>query len=348
MMMTTRMIGTATVMALLCGASLHAQTAAPAAPVDAVAFDPGAVNRAFSRLAEHERFVVQERLQRRGFYKGAVDGLTGPGTRDAIRQQAAAVVAAGEQVHLDTAEGARAFLSGLLPLPPEERPEGDAFFGTWDCQGGAWIYGYDGFTNGAGTDPLPYMAIQKLTPGMYAILYMDGYQTALLDVTSTTMTWFSPESGDSFDCRRVSAPPPRPGVGAAEQPQVREQIEAAPPAPPAVNAAAPSQPETKPRPTPVAPTSETIAWPFEGSWSCLSETFGSGPMAFSFGPDSVTVPAIGSTVGYADVAMIGGRETAYLVDLMDGQQAALVELEAERAILFAAGTLFDCAREAQQ
>lgn len=344
-MMMIRMMGTAAVMALLCGASLHAQTATSAAPVDAVAFDPDAVNRAFSQLAEHERFVIQERLQRRGFYQGTVDGLTGPGTRDAIQQQAAAVVAAGEQVHLDTAEGARAFLAGLLPFPPEELPEGDAFFGTWDCQGSAWTYGYDGFTNGAETDPLPYMAIQELTPGIYAILYMDGYQTGLLDVTPTTMTWFSPESGDSFDCRRVSAPPPRPEMGAAEPPQVRQQVEAAQPAPPAGDTAQPSQPETKPAPVASAP--ETTARPFEGAWSCLSETFGNGPMAFRFGPDSVTVPAIGSTVGYADVAKIGGRETAYLVDLMDGQQAALVELETDRMILFAAGNLFDCARETQ-
>lgn len=113
-------------------------------------------------------------------------------------------------------------------------------------------------------------------------------------------------------------------------------------------------PEGKPDPVqPVPEAVETEAplqatrWPFEGAWSCLSENFGNGAMDFSFGSDSVTVPAFGSTVGYADVTMIGGRETAYLVNLMDGQQAALVELEADRVILFAAGNLFDCARENQ-
>lgn len=57
-MMMIRMIGTAAVIALLCGASLHAQTATPVAPVEAVAFDPDAVNRAFARLSEDERYVI--------------------------------------------------------------------------------------------------------------------------------------------------------------------------------------------------------------------------------------------------------------------------------------------------
>lgn len=310
-------------------------------PVDAVPFSPEAVNRAFSELSEDERYVIQQRLQRRGFYQGTVDGLTGPGTRDAIRAQAAAVVAAGEQVRLDTEEEVRVFLSGLLPLPPEELPEGgDAFFGTWDCQGSTWTYGYDGFTNGARPNPLPYMSIEEFTPGNFGITYMDGYRTGLMDVTPTTMIWFSPESGDSFGCRRVSTPSPRPEMGVAEQPQVREQIEAVPPAPPAVDTAQPSRPEAKPAPA-------TTAWPFEGAWSCLSDIFGNSPMAFRFGPNSVSVPALGSTIGYADVTTIGGRETAYLVSLMDGQQAALVELEADRMVLFAAGNLFDCTRETQ-
>ena len=49
-----------------------------------------------------------------------------------------------------------------------------------------------------------------------------------------------------------------------------------------------------------------------------------------------------------DDAMIGGRETADLFNLLDGQQTALVELEAGRALLFAAGTLFDSARQTQR
>ena len=340
--MMIRMMGTAAVMALFCGGSLHAQTATPAAPADAVAFDPDAVNRAFNRLSEDERYVIQQRLQRRGFYQGTVDGLTGPGTRDAIRAQAAAVLAGGQTVALDTDDGARAFLTDLLPMPADELPEDDAFFGLWDCGIGTFSYRYDGYATSPDAPHLPYMSIEEFTPGNFGITYMDGYRTGLMDVTPTTMIWSSPASGDVFDCRRVSAPPPRPAMGAAEQPPVREQVEAAPPAPPAGDTA---QPETKP--TPAASAPETTARPFEGAWSCRSGTFGNGPMAFRFGPDSVTVPALGSTVGYADVATIGGRETAYLVDLMDGQQAALVEIEPERMIMAAAGSLFDCSRDTQ-
>lgn len=342
-----RTIGVAAFIAMM-GMTAQAQENPPGSgtmPAGTVPFSLEAVDRAFGRLAEHERFVIQARLQRRDFYQGTVDGLTGPGTRAALQAQAAALVAVGQNVELDTAPQAGAFLSGLLPLPPEELPEGDAFFGTWDCQGNAWTYGYDGFTNGARTNPLPYMSIQELTPSIYSILYMDGYETGLLDVTPTTMTWYSPESGDSFDCRRISAPPPRPGAGAAEQPPVREPIETARPAPTAVETAQPPQPEIKP--AAAASTPAATVWLFEGTWSCFSETFGNGAMDFSFGSDSVTVAALGSTVGYADVAMIGGRETAYLVNLMDGQQAGLLEIEPERMVLVAAGSLFDCSRETQ-
>lgn len=341
-----RMMATVGVMALLCGAGLHAQTVAPAVLAEAVAFDQDAVNRAFTRLSEDERYVIQQRLKRRGFYQGTVDGLTGPGTRDAIRAQAAAVLATGLEARLDTEEAARTFLAGLLPLPQEELPEGDAFFGVWDCGIGMFSYRYDGYATSPDAPNLPYMSIEEFTPGNFGITYMDGYRTGLMDVTPTTMVWSSPASGDIFDCRRVSAPPPRLEIATTVPLTVPQQIEAVSPALLPVDTVLPSQPETKP--APVASPPETTAWPFEGAWSCLSDTFGDGQMAFRFGPDSVTVPAIGSTVGYADVAMIGGRETAYLVDLMDGQQAALVELETDRMVLFAAGSLFDCAREPQQ
>jgi peptidoglycan hydrolase-like protein with peptidoglycan-binding domain len=341
-MMMIRMIGTAAVIALLCGASLHAQMATPAAPVEAVAFDPDAVNSAFARLSEDERYVIQQRLQWRGFYQGTVDGLTGPGTREAIRAQAVALLAVGQNVALDTQDGARTFLTGLLPMPTDEVPEGDAFFGVWDCEGSTFSYRYDGYATDPDAPHLPYMSIEEFTPGNFGITYMDGYRTGLMDVTPTTMIWSSPASGDIFDCRRVSGPPPRPEISTAVQSPSVEQVEAVPPAPPAGDAAQPSQSETKP--DPVASDPETFARPFEGAWSCLSDTSGNDPMTFRFGPDFVTVPSIGSTVGYAEVARIGERDTAYLVDLLDGQQVVVVELEAGRMILFATGNIFDCSR----
>lgn len=339
-----RIIGVASIIAVT-GATALAQGTVPggvAEPVEAVLFSTDAVNRAFTRLSEDERFVIQQRLERRGFYQGTVDGLTGPGTRDAIRAQAAAVLATGLDARLDTEEGARTFLLSLLPLPSEELPAGDAFFGVWDCEIGTFSYGYDGYATSPEEPHLPYMSIQEFTPGNYGITYMDGYRTGLMDVTPTTMIWSSPASGDIFDCRRVSAPPPRLEITTAVQAPASELIEAMPPVPEAGNNTPPLSPETKPEP--ITAVSDIVAWPFEGDWTCLSGTFGNGQMAFQFGPKSITVPAFGSTVGYADVSMIGGRETAYLVNLMDGQQAGLVEIEPERMILFAAGNLFDCTR----
>ena len=52
-----------------------------------------------------------------------------------------------------------------------------------------------------------------------------------------------------------------------------------------------------------------------------------------------------SMVLYADVAMIGGHETAHLVNLMDEHQAAVVGDEPGGMILFVEGGLFYCALE---
>ncbi|PZX36940.1 putative peptidoglycan binding protein [Roseinatronobacter thiooxidans] len=338
-----RTIGVAAIIAVT-GVMALAQGTVPeggAVPIEAVPFSTEAVNRAFNRLTDDERSVIQQRLERRGFYQGTVDGLTGPGTRDAIRAQAAVVLATGLDARLDTEEGARTFLTGLLPLPLEELPAGDAFFGVWDCGIGTFSYRYYGYATSPEEPHLPYMSIQEFTPGNYGITYMDGYRTGLMDVTPTTMIWSSPASGDNFDCRRVSAPPPRPEIATTVQPPVRDLIDAVPPAPPAADTALPWQSETKAAPVASAP--KTIAWAFEGHWLCISETF-EGQTRFEFGADAVTVPAFGTTAGYADVTPIGGRETAFLVNLRDGQQAAVAEIEAGRMILFASGNLFDCAR----
>ncbi len=313
----------------------------------AVPFSEAVVNGAFMRLSEDERYVLQQRLERRGFYQGTVDGLTGPGTREAIREQAAAVLSAGQEVRLDTEEGARTFLMGLLPMPAEELPEGDAFFGVWDCGMGQFSYRYDGYATDPDASHIPYMAIEAFSPGTFGVTLMDGYRMGVFDVTPTTLTWSSPASGDTFECRWVGPAPSRP-------PAQSEMPTSAPEVPDVGIMEAVALPEGKAEPVQSVPEAaateaplQVARWPFEGDWSCLSGTFGNGPMDFQFGPDSVTVPVIGSTVGYADVTKIGGRETAYLVNLLDGQQAGLLEIEPERMILAAAGSLFDCSRETQ-
>lgn len=312
-----------------------------------IPFSEDAVNRAFVSLTEDERFVIQQRLARRGFYQGTVDGTTGPGTRGAVRQQATVLVADGMSIRLDTEAGARAFLTGLLPMPTEELPEGDAFFGVWDCGVGRFSYRYDGYATDPDAAHSPYMSIEEFSPGTFGVTLMDGYRMGVFDVTPTTLTWSSPASGDMFECRRIAPAPPRLSVSSARVEPVLGTAEVR--SGEIVTAPAPKPEPVQPAPIefPAAEVLQVTGWPFEGDWSCLSGTFGTGAMAFKFGPDSVTVPVIGSTVGYADVTKIGGRETAYLVDLMDGQQAALVELETDRMVLFAAGNLFDCARESK-
>ena len=47
---------------------------------ETIPFSEDAANRAFVSQTEDECFVIQQRLAHRGFYQGAVDGMTGSGT----------------------------------------------------------------------------------------------------------------------------------------------------------------------------------------------------------------------------------------------------------------------------
>ena len=39
--------------------------------------------------------------------------------------------------------------------------------------------------------------------GNYILSFSDGYQIGLSSVTDTSMQWFSMQSGDQFECKRV-------------------------------------------------------------------------------------------------------------------------------------------------
>ncbi|MAU99178.1 MAG: hypothetical protein CMP81_25400 [Fulvimarina sp.] len=37
----------------------------------------------------------------------------------------------------------------------------------------------------------------------YLLTMKDGYRVSLFGVTRTSMTWHSPQSGDTFECRKI-------------------------------------------------------------------------------------------------------------------------------------------------
>ena len=46
-------------------------------------------------------------------------------------------------------------------------------------------------------------SIERIADDAYGVTLTDGYRFALFDVTTRTLTWHSPESGDTFECRRI-------------------------------------------------------------------------------------------------------------------------------------------------
>lgn len=289
-----------------------------------VPVDFASVDSAFNALPMSLREAVQRTLADRGLYRSEIDGATGPATRGAIRNAARAASNAGQSVRLDSEEAVRSFLNDLLRLDLSTLPEEPAFLGEWDCEGGIFSFQQDGYLIGQTGERLPYLSIEKATQGAYGITFVDGYRLGLFDVTDNSMTWSSPASGDIFRCTRVGEVTPLETEEDSQQEQTSR--------------------DTPRRGVPVKSPSDNKDKPFLGRWSCTSDMFSSAT-AFEFTEDAVNVPAMGRRTEYADVTHIGGRDSAFLINLRDGQQAAIFELEDTRMLMTAASGLFDCRRD---
>lgn len=95
------------------------------------------------------------------------------------------------------ANGAAA-TSAATPLP---------FVGAWDCGVATFTFTETTYNNGTGTgggDTLRIANTETYGADTFGLTMENGYRVGLMDVTARTMTWSSPASGDSFDCRRVS------------------------------------------------------------------------------------------------------------------------------------------------
>lgn len=75
------------------------------------ALDEGSLERAFLDLDTASRLLVQRKMNELGSYSAAIDGLWGPGTRDALLQTAIMNISAGE---FQENASSKALLNGLL------------------------------------------------------------------------------------------------------------------------------------------------------------------------------------------------------------------------------------------
>lgn len=88
-------------------------------------------------------------------------------------------------------------LAGLIlcALPAVAKEKHPAH-GRWECSG----MSFDLSATSYNGDPVK--SIEQLSARDYGITLKNGYRFALLEVTGTSATWHSPESGDTFDCHR--------------------------------------------------------------------------------------------------------------------------------------------------
>lgn len=70
--------------------------------------------------------------------------------------------------------------------------------GSWDC--GAMSFSLDATRY---NDTVAVESVERIAEDAFGVTLKDGYRFALFDVTARTLTWHSPESGDTFDCRRI-------------------------------------------------------------------------------------------------------------------------------------------------
>lgn len=80
-------------------------------------------------------------------------------------------------------------------------PASYPFVGTWDCEVGTFTFTETTYDTGG--DVLAMEEIQEGSDGSYTLMFSDGYMITLSGFTGDGMGWFSPESGDSFNCTRL-------------------------------------------------------------------------------------------------------------------------------------------------
>lgn len=88
-------------------------------------------------------------------------------------------------------------MPSVLPARTEDPP----FVGIRAC--GIAVFAFTPGVYNNGFEDLPIRQIRKEGDGSWTPVMPDGYRVTPSGVTHTERGWFSPESGDGFDCRGV-------------------------------------------------------------------------------------------------------------------------------------------------
>lgn len=81
---------------------------------------------------------------------------------------------------------------------------GLSFLGTWDCEVETFTFTADSYRPGAHAPALRYVQVERYGDDTFGLTFPNDYRIGLMGVTRNTMTWSSPQSGDIFECARLS------------------------------------------------------------------------------------------------------------------------------------------------
>lgn len=74
-------------------------------------------------------------------------------------------------------------------------------YGKWDC-GQVMGFALDASTYTVNGKKVAVANVEQIAEGAFGVTLVDDYRFALFDVGPTSLTWHSPESGDTFECKR--------------------------------------------------------------------------------------------------------------------------------------------------
>lgn len=94
-----------------------------------------------------------------------------------------------------------AIAAGLGTVSAARAEEVLPVFGNWDC-GEVMGFALDARNYNVNGQNGSVDSIEMIAADAFGVTLDDGYRFALFDVTPGSLTWHSPESGDTFDCRR--------------------------------------------------------------------------------------------------------------------------------------------------
>jgi hypothetical protein len=177
-----------------------------------------AIDAGFNALPREGRLEIQRALSEAGHYAGAIDGVTGRGTRGAIIAAARAVIATSLDVDLSTRPGVDAFLTELTGTSAVKAYIGDQdiyvgpndFHGLWECDSDMFEEKVEFiFAKRSVTLRNPGVTMAHDDPiaigdsnSSFLLEMDDGERLGLFEITPMTMVIMSNDY--VFNCRRAA------------------------------------------------------------------------------------------------------------------------------------------------